>query len=57
MNYREKFEEWCKQQGICTARIPSSGGYTSYRAAWCWRCLSAVLGLEEYNKANKQEGL
>lgn len=57
MNYREKFETWCKQQGICTARIPSSGGYASYRAAWCWRCLSAVLGLEEYNKSNKQEGL
>lgn len=48
MNYREKFEAWCDRNYIDTMRVPTSGAYFSYRAAWCWKCLSAVLGIDEY---------
>lgn len=48
MNYREKFEEWCWKNNIDTLRVSTSGAYFSYRASWCWKCLAAVLGLDEY---------
>lgn len=48
MDYRAKFEKWCASHGIDTVRVQSSGAYMTYRASWCWKCLAAVLGIDEY---------
>lgn len=45
---RNLFHEWAFRNGVSVMRNPTTGAYLGLRATWCWRCLSAIVGVEEY---------